>query len=98
MQTILLFVLGILTEFGDFADRAQFSEEGRRSLAAVSAIYDLLTEGNGANGVILVDNEILVDRFEKLCDFKRFICRMDDAHDLWPRLSWRDPAEPGYCS
>ena len=60
-----MFVLGILTEHGDFADRAQFSEEGRRNLAAISAIYDLLTEGNGANGVILVDNQILVDRFGK---------------------------------
>ncbi len=58
-----VFVLGILTEVGDFADRAQFSKEGRRNLAAISAIYDLLTKSNGANGVILVDNQIMMERF-----------------------------------
>lgn len=58
-----VFVLGILTELGEFADRAQFSKEGRRNLAAISAIYDLLTKSNGANGVILVDNQILLERF-----------------------------------
>lgn len=58
-----VFVLGILTEQGDFADRAQFAKEGRRNLAAISAIYDLLTKSDGANGVILVDNQILMDRF-----------------------------------
>lgn len=58
-----VFVLGILTELGDYADRAQFSKEGRRNLAAISAIYDLMTKGSGANGVILVDNQILMKRF-----------------------------------
>jgi hypothetical protein len=58
-----VFALGILTELGDFADAAQFSKEGRRNLAAISAIYDLLTKGGGANGVIIVDNEILLKRF-----------------------------------
>ncbi len=58
-----VFVLGILTELGDFADRSQFSKEGRRSLAAISAIYDLLTKSNGANGVILIDNQILMEQF-----------------------------------
>ncbi|TFH53568.1 MAG: hypothetical protein E4G89_00845 [Methanothrix sp.] len=58
-----VFALGILTELGDFADKAQFSKEGRRNLAAISAIYDLLTKGSGANGVIIVDNEILLKRF-----------------------------------
>ncbi|MDD1761561.1 MAG: hypothetical protein LUQ59_04950 [Methanothrix sp.] len=58
-----VFTLGILTELGDFADKAQFSKEGRRNLAAISALYDLLTKGNGANGVIIVDNEILLKRF-----------------------------------
>ena len=58
-----VFVLGILTELGDFADRAQFAKEGRRNLAAISAIYDLLTKSDGANGVILVDNQILMNRF-----------------------------------
>ena len=59
-----VFVLGILTEVGDFADKAQFAKEGRRNLAAISAIYDLLTKSDGANGVILVDNQILMDRFK----------------------------------
>ncbi|MGV8174439.1 MAG: hypothetical protein ACP5OU_01910 [Methanothrix sp.] len=58
-----VFVLGILTELGDYADKAQFSKEGRRNLAAISAIYDLMTKGSGANGVILVDNQILMKRF-----------------------------------
>jgi len=58
-----VFTLGILTELGDFADKAQFSKEGRRNLAAISALYDLLTKGSGANGVIIVDNEILLKRF-----------------------------------
>ncbi len=58
-----VFVLGILTELGDFADRSQFSKEGRRNLAAISAIYDLLTKSNGANGVILVDNQTLMEQF-----------------------------------
>ncbi|MDQ1262071.1 MAG: hypothetical protein QG575_1252, partial [Euryarchaeota archaeon] len=58
-----VFVLGILTELGDFADKAQFSKGGRRNLAAISALYDLLTKGSGTNGVIIVDNEILLERF-----------------------------------
>ena len=58
-----VFTVGILTELGDFADRAQFSKEGRRNLAAISAIYDLMTKGSGANGVIIIDNEILLERF-----------------------------------
>jgi hypothetical protein len=58
-----VFALGILTELGDFADKAQFSKEGRRNLAAISALYDLLTKGSGANGVIIVDNQILLERF-----------------------------------
>lgn len=58
-----VFVLGILTELGDFADKAQFSKEGRRNLAAISAIYDLLTKSSGANGIIIIDNQMLVERF-----------------------------------
>lgn len=58
-----VFVLGILTESDTFADKAQFSKEGRRNLAAISAIYDLLTMSYGANGIILVDNQILLERF-----------------------------------
>jgi hypothetical protein len=58
-----VFALGILTEPGDYADKAQFSKSARRNLAAISAIYDLLTKGGGANGVIIVDNEILLERY-----------------------------------
>lgn len=54
-----VFVLGILTESGNFVDAGQFSEQGQRYLAATSAIYDLLTKNNGANGIILVDNEMM---------------------------------------
>jgi hypothetical protein len=58
-----VFALGVLTELGDFADKAQFTKEGRRNLAAISALYDLLTKGSGANGVIIIDNQILLGRF-----------------------------------
>jgi len=58
-----VFVLGVLTELGEFADKAQFSKAGRRNLAAISALYDLLTKGSGANGVIIIDNEILMNKF-----------------------------------
>jgi len=72
-----VFTLGILTELGDFADKAQFSKEGRRNLAAISALYDLLTKGNGANGVIIVDNEILLKRFgNDYASANRFIHRI----------------------
>lgn len=69
-----VFVLGVLTELGDFADKAQFSKEGRRNLAAISALYDLLTKGSGTNGVIIVDNEILLKNFGKdFASANRFI-------------------------
>lgn len=58
-----VFVLGVLTELGEYADKAQFAKAGRRTLAAISALYDLLTKGSGANGVIIVDNEIMMKRF-----------------------------------
>ena len=57
-----VFVLGVLTEPGDENKGGQPSKEGQRYLAAVSAIYDLLTKRNGASGVILIDNEILKAR------------------------------------
>jgi len=59
-----VFVLGIMTEPDDFADRAMFSRSGRRSLAAISSIYDLLTQERRADGIILVDNEILFRMFK----------------------------------
>jgi hypothetical protein len=57
-----VFVLGMMTELKEF-DKAQNAKKGRRNLAAISALYDLLTKGSGANGVIIVDNEILMERF-----------------------------------
>lgn len=58
------FVLGVLTEKGT-DDRG--THEGQRDLGAVIAMYDLLTKrvGRGVDGLILVDNEILLRTFEK---------------------------------
>ena len=79
-------VLGMLTELGDFADKAQGSTESRRNLAAISAIYDLLTKGSGSNGVIIVDNEILLNRFGKdYTSANRFIHKM-----MQPMVAARD--------
>jgi hypothetical protein len=81
-----VFALGILTELGDFADKAQFSKEGRRNLAAISAIYDLLTKGSGANGVIIIDNQILLDRYgNDYPSANRFIHKM-----MQPMVAARD--------
>lgn len=62
-QTYPVFVLGILTEPGDSADQAQFSKSKKRNLAAISAIYDLLSKGGGASGVIIIDNKILLNKY-----------------------------------
>ncbi len=79
-------VLGILTELGDYADKAQGSTGGRRNLAAISAIYDLLTKGSGANGVIIVDNELLLNRFgNDYPSANRFIHKM-----MQPMVAARD--------
>ena len=81
-----VFVLGILTELGDFADLAQFSKEGRRNLAAISAIYDLCTRSDGANGIILVDNHVLVDKFgTNYTAYNKFIYKA-----LQPMVAGRD--------
>ena len=58
-----IFTLGILTEKG--CDK-RYAEEGQRYLGAVIAMYDLLTKesGQGIDGLILMDNQILKDRFE----------------------------------
>ncbi|HPS91535.1 MAG TPA: hypothetical protein PKV33_05215 [Methanothrix sp.] len=81
-----VFVLGVLTELGDFADKAQFSKEGRRNLAAISALYDLLTRGSGANGVIIIDNEILLRNFGKdFASTNRFIHKI-----MQPVVAGRD--------
>ena len=58
-----VFVLGVLTEEGE--DRQQKSKESRRALAACVAIQDLVTKrrGEGVDGLILVDNQILIKLF-----------------------------------
>lgn len=57
-----IFALGILTERG--LDKKGTSE-GQRDLGAVIAMYDLLTkeQGKGIDGLILMDNQILKERF-----------------------------------
>lgn len=57
-----IFALGILTEKGDDKRHAK---EGQRYLAAVIAMYDLLTKESreGIDGLILMDNQILKQRF-----------------------------------
>jgi len=81
-----VFVLGILTELGDFSDKAQFSKEGRRNLAAISAIYDLCTRSDGANGIVLVDNQVLLDKFgTNYTAYNKFIHKV-----LQPMVAGRD--------
>lgn len=66
-QDYPVFVLGVLTEQGDEADREQQSEEARRDLGATISMYDLLTKSarEGVDALILVDNQMLVERFEQ---------------------------------
>jgi cell division GTPase FtsZ len=54
-----VFVLGILTQPGPEVGSGGITPEGQRYLSAISAIYDLLTNQPGADGIILMDNEIL---------------------------------------
>ncbi|MCQ8903479.1 MAG: hypothetical protein NQU42_05250 [Methanothrix sp.] len=66
-QDYPVFVLGVLTEQGDEADREQQSKEARRDLGATISMYDLLTKSarDGVDALILVDNQILVERFKQ---------------------------------
>jgi hypothetical protein len=59
-----IFAIGILTERGT---EARETTEGQRDLGAVIALSDLLTKraGTGIDGLIIVDNQILVDRHKK---------------------------------
>ncbi len=59
-----ILALGILTEKGEDKRKAK---EGQRDLGAVIAMYDLLTKesGTGIDGLILVDNQILVGKFDR---------------------------------
>jgi len=57
-------VLGVLTEEGvDPQQRA--NKEAKRNLAATISLYDMITKkvGMGVDGVILVDNQIMVEKF-----------------------------------
>jgi hypothetical protein len=67
IQDYPVFVLGVLTEQGDEADREQQSKEARRDLGATISMYDLLTKSakEGVDALILVDNQILVERFKQ---------------------------------
>lgn len=58
-----IFALGVLTEKGYDARHAV---EGQRYLGAVIAMYDLLTResGKGIDGLLLIDNQILKEKFE----------------------------------
>lgn len=63
-NTYPIFALGILTERGK---DERFAEQGQRYLGAVIAMYDLLTKGEdaGIDMLILIDNQILVERTNK---------------------------------
>jgi hypothetical protein len=58
-----VFVLAVLTEKG--MDEQQKASEYKRNMGAVISMYDLLgkKKGQGVDGLVLVDNQILVDRF-----------------------------------
>jgi len=57
------FVLGVLTEEG--TDPQQRAKEAKRDLGATISLYDLMTKkvGVGVDGVILIDNQIMVEKF-----------------------------------
>lgn len=67
-----VFVLGVLTEKGvysenpclELSDDPQFAPPERRELSAVSSIYDLVTNVNHIDGLIMVDNEVLMSKCE----------------------------------
>lgn len=58
-----VFVLGVLTEEG--VDSQQRAKEAKRDLGATISLYDLMTKrvGVGVDGVILIDNQIMVEKF-----------------------------------
>ncbi|MHC1631301.1 MAG: hypothetical protein ACXQT4_03260, partial [Methanotrichaceae archaeon] len=58
-----VFVLAVLTQKG--FDPQQRAKEPKRDLAAVISLYDLITKERnvGVDGVILVDNEILIEKY-----------------------------------
>ncbi len=84
-----IFALCILTEKGS-DDR--HAKEGKRDLGATIAMQDLLTQeaGTGIDGLILVDNQILVELYAK--DFPAMDMHIQNS--LKPLLDTRN--YPGY--
>lgn len=84
-----IFVAGVLTEKGS-DDR--HAPEGKRDLGAVIAMHDLMTReaGTGIDGLIPVDNQILVERYAK--DFPAMDSYIHSS--LKPLLDTRN--YPGY--
>lgn len=58
-----IFVLAVLTEEG--LDKQQNAKEAKRNMGAVISMYDLLgkKKDQGVDGLILVDNQILFEKF-----------------------------------
>jgi hypothetical protein len=84
-----IFALGVLTETGSDERHAP---EGKRFLGATIAMHDLLTKGagTGIDGLILVDNQIMVEKYEK----NYSAMDMDIYRALKPLLDLRN--YPGY--
>lgn len=80
-----VFTLGVLTEEQDGAGGQQ-AELSKRNLAAVISIYDLITKGDGVDGLIMVDNQILMNKYENdYTAINRFLYRM-----MRPLVAGRD--------
>lgn len=59
-KTIPIIALGILTEKKMDTKK---TPPGQKNLSAIISMYDLLTTSNGINSLILIDNEVLVERY-----------------------------------
>ncbi len=76
-SSLPIFVLAVLTQKG----KDPQAEEERRDLGAAISMYDLLTKpkGEGVDGLILVDNQILVDAFGGSANYpaiNSYICKI----------------------
>jgi len=80
-----IFAIGILTENGI---EGRKTTEGQRDLGAVIALSDLLTNstGNGIDGLIIIDNQILTDRHK----MNRPAMDKDIYNSMKPMLDSRD--------
>jgi hypothetical protein len=68
-----VFVLAVLTEKGDLADTQQFAKESRRNLSAISSMYDMVTKSDGVDALILVDNHLLLERFNNFAAVDKYL-------------------------